>query len=316
MSRLTVRLTAAVGAVLLITGVAACGGVQTLSYPTPPATSPTTLVSGPTLPSNLATVAEGAVPGSTNSTAPAIGPGGATLDGTVLGPNGPVGGATVEAERLVGDQVASTEAITAADGSWRINSILGGRYRVRAWHAPNLAVLTPQIFFLAATQTETLSIQLTPFTGAEVAAAIAPSAPVVGEMANLVVQVTNPTVGSDGIVRDLPEVGVSVTLTNGPLWDVYNGNPQPTDADGQALFQVSCQYAGPLSMSATVGNGAPVPLELPDCSPAPTTTTTPTTVFRPTTTTTPCPTTTLGGTDQAGPATTAGSSPTSPTTIC
>jgi hypothetical protein len=73
-------------------------------------------------------------------------------------------------------------------------------------------------------------------------------------------------------------------LTDGPLWDVYQGNPLPTGANGEVLFQVSCQAAGAIPLSAQVGNGTPVVLQLPDCSLPPTTTTTSTTV--------PCPTST------------------------
>jgi hypothetical protein len=269
--------------------VAGCDSVQTLSYPSPPRTTVASIPSPPTFPANLPGVAELAVPGSTSTVAPAIGPGGATLDGTVLGPSGPVAGATVEVDRLVGAQTAVTETTTAADGSWHVSSVLGGRYRVRAWQAPSLAQVTPQIFFVGATQVESLTLQLTAFTGPNLASSFAPANPVVGQIDNLLVQVTNPTVGSDGVVRNLPQVGVSVTLTNGPSWEVFNGNPQPTGADGDALFQVSCQSPGAPSMSAAVGNGAPVALQLPGCGAAPTTTTTTTTI--------PCSTTTLGGTE-------------------
>jgi hypothetical protein len=243
------------------------------------------VTAGPTLPTNLPAVAEGAVPGATTSTVPQIGPGAATLNGTVVGPEGPVGGATVEADRLVGDQVAATQTTTAADGSWTIGSILGGRFRIRAWQQPSLAVTEPQILFLGDHETHTMTMQLTAYTGPTVAAAFAPDSPVVGQIDNLVVQVTNPTVGSDGVVRNPPQVGVSVTLTDGPQWQVYNGNPLPTDVNGQVLFQVSCQAAGPDPLSAAVGSGAAVELELPDCAP-PTTTLPPTTT---TTTTTTCP---------------------------
>jgi hypothetical protein len=276
----------ALGAVVLLLVLAGCSGVQTLTYPAPPHTTVAPVPSPPTLPANLPGVAELAVPGATSTAPPAIGPGGATLDGTVLGPNGPVAGATVEVDRLVGSQAAVTETTTAADGSWRVGSVLGGRFRVRAWQAPSLAEVTPQILFVGATQDETVTLQLTTFTGPDVTSSFAPDDPIVGEIDNLVVQVTNPTVGSDGVVRNLPVVGVSVTLTNGPQWVVYNGNPQPTASDGQVLFQVSCQAVGSPSMSTTVGNGAPETLQLPTCGAAPTTTTT--------STTTPCSSTTLG----------------------
>jgi hypothetical protein len=264
-------------------GLVGCG-VQTLSYPTPPPTAHAVVTAGPTLPTNLPAVAEGAVPGATTTTLPHIGPGAATLNGTVIGPEGPVGGATVETDRLVGDQVAATQTTTAADGSWSINSILGGRYRIRAWQQPSLAVTSPQILFLGNHETHTLTIQLTAYTGPTVAASFAPANPLVGQIDNLVVQVTNPTVGQDGVVRNPPQVGVSITLTDGPQWQVFNGNPLATDADGQVLFQVSCEAAGPNPLSAAVGSGAAVPLQLPDCEPPPTTTLPPKT-----TTTTTCP---------------------------
>ena len=134
-----------------------------------------------------------------------------------------------------------------------------------------------------------MTIQLTSFTGPNVAAAIAPGVPIIGETDNLVVQVTNPTVGPDGVVRDLPAVGVSVTLTDGPLWDVAGDNPLATGTAGTVLFQVSCQAAGIIPLSAEVGGAVPVALVLPACVGPPTTTT-----VAPTTTTCP-PASTLPG---------------------
>jgi hypothetical protein len=93
------------------------------------------------------------------------------------------------------------------------------------------------------------------------------------------------------VVRNLPQVGVSVTLTDGPQWVVYNGNPLSTDTSGQVLFQVSCQAAGSQAISVAVGSGAAMALQLPDCVPPPTTTLPPSTTAPPpsTTTTTTCP---------------------------
>jgi hypothetical protein len=273
---------------LLAAGASGCG-VQTLSYPTPPATAPVVVTTAPTLPSKLPAVSEAAVPGSPASTPLRIGPGRATLNGTVLGPSGPVGGATVEADRLVGDQTAIAKATTAADGSWSIGTILGGRYRVRAWQQPSLTLTSPQILFLGATQTYTQTLRLSAFTGPIVAAAVAPAGPVVGQTDNLVVQVSNPTVGPDGVERDLPDAGVSVTLTDGPQWLVQNGNPLPTGSNGQVLFQVSCQAPGSNPLSAAVGTGTTVSLQLPDCAAPPTTTSVPPTTVASTTTSSTCP---------------------------
>jgi hypothetical protein len=278
-------------AALLAAAAAGCG-VQRLSFPTPPPTARTVVTTVPTRPGNLAAVPEAPVAGATASVPVGMRPGQATLNGTVIGPNGPVGGATVEADRLIGDQVGTVQTTTAADGSWNLSSILGGRYRVRAWQQPSLAMTAPQILFLGGTENHTLTLQLAAFTGPVVASAFAPANPVVGQTDNLVIQVTNPTVGSDGVVRNLPETSVTVTLTDGPKWLVSNGNPLLTDSTGQVLFQLSCQAAGSLALSAEVGTGAAVGLQLPDCSPPPTTTRAPATTRPPpakSTTSTTCP---------------------------
>jgi hypothetical protein len=264
-----------------------CGGsVESLSFPNAP-TTVTTAPTAPTLPGNLSSIGEGAVPGVTTTTAPRIGPGHATLNGTVFGPNGPVAGATVWADRFVGDEVSSAHTTSKADGSWTIANVLGGRFRVRAWQPPSLDLITPQVVFLGSTQTLTMSLQLATFKGPSVATSVSPSVPQVGQPANLVVQVTNPAVGTDGVVTYAPDVKVRVTLVNGPNWVADNGNPNTTDAYGDVLFQVTCTSAGSNPLSAAVGSAPSVPLQMPACAgPPPTTTTNP---FG------PCPTTTVPG---------------------
>jgi hypothetical protein len=275
------RLGALLAAVTI--AAAACGGsVESLSFPATP-TTVTTPPAPPTLPTNLSSVGEAPVAGVTTTTAPAVSPGSATLNGTVLGPNGPVPGATVWVDRFVGDQVASTHAVTAADGSWTINNIKGGRYRIRAWQSPSLDLTTPQVVFLAATQTLTMSLQLASFTGPTVVDSVSPATPIAGQVASLLVQVTNPTVGPDGVVRNPPVTGVQVNLVNGPDWQVNNGNPHKTDANGLVLFDVTCINPGSSPLSAAVGSASPVPLQMPGCGAPPTPVTVPP----------PCPTTTV-----------------------
>jgi Carboxypeptidase regulatory-like domain len=268
---------------LLVAG-AGCSGVEKLSFPNPPATQAPGQTS-PTLPDNLSSVTQPPVAGVTTTTVPVIGPGAATLNGSVFGPTGPVGGATVEADRVVGDLVASARTITAADGSWRIPHVLGGVYRVRAWHAPNLDLTTPQVLFLGDTQNLTVSIELNAFPGPNVGTSIAPATPQVGQAADLLVQVTTPTIGTDGVLRYQPVAGGPVQLTAGPGWIVSSANPASTDSAGNVLFQVQCQTAGSSPMIATVGaKGTSVPLPIPPCAPAPPPTTS---------TTAPCASTTV-----------------------
>jgi hypothetical protein len=259
-----------VGIGALILFGAGCSSVQTLSYPTPTGSPPASPSATPTLPDDLSAVNQSPVAGATTTTVPAVGPGGATLNGSVFGPSGPVGGATVEADRVVGDQVASARAITAADGSWRIPGILGGIYRVRAWHGPNLDLTTPQVLFLGDSQDLTVSLELAAFPGPNVGTAIAPALPHVGQPANLVVQITNPTIGADGVLSYQPVAGDRVQLTAGSGWSVSGPNPTTTNAAGNAGFQVQCVVPGSNPLIATVGSkGSPVPLQVPACTPAP-----------------------------------------------
>ena len=118
---------------------------------------------------------------------------------------------------------------TAADGSWTIGAVLGGRYRVRAWQQPSLAVTTPQIFFLGGTESRSLTIQLTSFTGPNVAAAIAPGhthGRPAGQPGGAGHQPHRraPTAWS-ATCRTPASASPSPT---GPLWQVANGNPLTT----------------------------------------------------------------------------------------
>jgi hypothetical protein len=276
--------TAVVATVALLMFAAGCSSVQRLSFPTPPSTQ-AHATAAPTLPDNLSSVNQQPVAGVTTTTLPRVGPGAAVLNGSVFGPSGPVGGATVEADRLVGDQVATVRTVTAADGSWKITHILGGVYRVRAWHAPNLDVTTPQVLFVGDVEALTVSLQLTSFPGPNVATSMAPTVPYVGRAANLLVQVTNPTISTDGVLTYQPVAGDKVQLTPGSGWTVSGPNPSTTNTAGNVVFQVECRAAGAAPLIATIGaKGAPVALPVPNCAPVPGSTTS---------TTAPCPTTTV-----------------------
>ncbi|MHB1536203.1 MAG: carboxypeptidase-like regulatory domain-containing protein, partial [Acidimicrobiales bacterium] len=168
------------------------GGVQSLSFPTPPPTSAAVGVTTTTVAPDLTGVSLAPVAGQITTTTVGIGPGAATINGTVLGPQGPVSGASVEADRLVGDAEATVSTTTAADGSFTFAGVLGGRYRVRAWQTPTLAMISPQIFFLGGSETHTLTLTVTAFVGSQITAAIAPDPPTVGDPANLAVQVVTP----------------------------------------------------------------------------------------------------------------------------
>jgi hypothetical protein len=265
----------ATAAVAVLT--AGCGGgVQSLSIPSPPSSVTTNASVQPTTPPDLAAVRERAVPGATTTTAPRMGPGPATIDGTVLGPAGPVAGAVVQAQRVVGNQTAATQASSRPDGSFSIANLLGGIYRVRAWQSPTLAMTDPQVIFVSGPVT--LTLQVTSFAGTTVTTAMNPNPVLIGYPANLVVQVYQPTVGPDGIVRPVPAAGQSVALDAGATWAVDTANPQTTGADGTALFQLTCQTPGQSAIVATVGSAPSAVSQTATCiTPPPSTTTSTTT---------------------------------------
>jgi hypothetical protein len=245
-------------------------------------------------------VALAGVPGRTTTTI-ALGPGGASLKGVVSGPEGVVPGATVRVERLVGDGVAMAEVITGLDGVWVLPNVLGGRFRLRAWRVPDLALTKPSVFFLGATDERAVDLLLTTYTGVAASASIAPDPPVVGDPANLVVRVAQQSVEPDGVVRGVPISGQFVELVGGGDWRVESENPTFTDTGGDARWQVRCRSSGEQALGVLVGSTGPsLPLAIPPCqvpvvvvpSDDGTGTATTSTTVRRTTTTTRRPTTT------------------------
>ena len=208
------------------------------------------------------------VPGRTTTTV-ALRPGRAGLNGVVAAPGGVVPGATVRVERLVGDGSAVEQVVTAADGTWAVAGVLGGRYRVRAWRSPDLAMTKPEVFFLNDGDAKQMQLVLAPYTGLAVTHAIAPNPPVTDEPANLVVQVVQQSVDVDGIVRGTPMPNMRAELFGGGEWSVVTANPSVTDSQGRAQWQLRCREAGKQQLAVVVGNQQQFPLDLPPCAQAP-----------------------------------------------
>ena len=203
---------------------------------------------------NLAAVPLAPVPGATTTTV-ALGPGPMTIVGKVEGPDGFVGGAVVELERLVGDGSASTRVPTAADGTWNLEKVLGGRYRVRAWRVPDL-VSTTEVVFVETIGQRALELRVEPVGGVRVDTAVAPDPPVVDEQVNVKVRVAERTVDAEGIVRDTPVAGVSVTLGGSGDWEIDSPNPSSTGGDGSTIFRLTCGSDGPQPLFASLGRSA------------------------------------------------------------
>lgn len=223
---------------------------------------------------DLDEVALPAVPGRTTTTAAVLGPGPVTILGRVDGPEGPVAGAIVELQRLVGNTAATTRVPTAADGTWNLQNVLGGQYRIRAWLPPSFGMERAQLVFVEAPKPRSVILRLDRFEGIRVDAALAPNPPSVDEDANLKVRVAQRQVGEDGRIRAVPVVGTQVVLSGSGSWSVRSSNTGFTGSDGSVTFRVVCRDAGVQPLSVVLQNGEARALELPPCfDPSSTTTT-------------------------------------------
>lgn len=252
--------------------LAGCGGgVPSIDLPTPPTTRAGHVVT--TLP-DTSGVALAAIPGVTTVPPPALAPGNSRITGTVRGPDGPIGGAVVRIERFVGDQSARADIVTRPDGTFASDPILGGRYRVRAWRAPDLASDRPVVFYLDDGKTQPVDLTLTSHGGIDVGASVSPDPPYEDALGVLSVSVTGVSVDGNGIVRTAPVAGITVDLNVPSGWEVLSADPQVTNDAGRATYQVRCTLAGSGGFFAVVG-GQTFTLDVPSCTtPPPTTTTT------------------------------------------
>jgi hypothetical protein len=205
----------------------------------------------------------------------AVTPGPASLNGTVTDNTGAaVAAATVQLQRIVGAQSASAQVTTAPDGTWSVQGILGGVYRVRAWRTPDLAQPTAKVVFVSGTAANpAVALTVDPYTGTSVQAAVAPNPPGVGAPANLVVAVTTASVGTDGVARQVPEAGAVVAIDASGDWSITGAGTQTAGANGQVAWQATCEAPGPQAVSVSVDGAAAVGLTLPACASPPTTTT-------------------------------------------
>jgi hypothetical protein len=201
---------------------------------------------------------------SRTTTSVPMGPGGATLNGTVAGPAGAVEGATVRVERLAGGGVASMDLTSAADGTWTLPMVLGGRFRVRAWKAPDMAQTKPEIFYLQSSETRTVNLRMDAQAGGAATPSIAPNPPITGEQANLYVLLSRKTVDPGGYVKATPVSGAAVELAGSGV-QLESSAQSVTDGNGVAQWRLRCTTAGKPSLSLIVSGAGTFPLDVPAC---------------------------------------------------
>jgi len=263
---------------------AACSGGSKPSA-APPVTEPPTTTAPSTSTSTSSTTSTSVRSTTTTSTtrpAPvSIGPGEAFISGTVLGPAGPLDGATVRIERFVGSAMASADVTTSGGGAWRMDSVLGGAYRIRAFKAPDLAQSNVEVFFLAATERKTIELRLATSGGQQITAIVNPNPPRVNQAATITVQIGTGRVDDQGRPAITPAVGVVLQLSVAAGQQLESSPQAITDANGTASWRFRCLVEGPVSASLGIANGV-TQINIPPCAaagagpgPAATTTTRP-----------------------------------------
>jgi len=151
--------------------------------------------------------------------------------------------------------------------------ILGGRYRVRAWRTPDLALTAPQILFVEGKQNRTLGLQLARYSGTTVSSVSSPDPPVLDAPLTVTAVVSSAAVDGDGIVRALPLPNATVSLAVGAGL-LFVGGPTFTNPQGRASFVLRCQALGASLVELTVNGAQTYSLPVRGCvPPAPTTTT-------------------------------------------
>ncbi len=189
----------------------------------------------------------GAVAGTPLTYPVAVHGGDLTLHGTVTGPDGPVGGARVLLERFVGERSGQLEVRTTSSGSWLAIGVHGGRYRVRAWHAPDLAMTSSQVLFVAVDDPPEIELSLGRFGDRDVTADLDTTSPELGATATVTALVTHQQVDGDGIITTVPATGRNARLTTTGPWHLEGGPVAVVDAAGRASWTLVCADEGSVS---------------------------------------------------------------------
>jgi hypothetical protein len=228
---------------------------------------------------------------SVNATRPTIefAVGRVNMTGVVQGPDGPVGGAVVRVERLVDDQLASIDVLSDESGVYRLDRIEAGRVRIRAFRPPDLIALEPIVAFAAGSFKQELKVKR--FDQTSIQWSLAPAEPRVNEPANIVVQVSRQTVGTDGVLRQLPVPQIGVTVTPLGLLQTDLIQESLTNDRGRVQVVLRCLGVGGADLQIALATGESAKIAPPGCREIPTTTTTAAPIVTVPPTTVPAPVT-------------------------
>ncbi len=190
----------------------------------------------------------------------------------------PIAGARVQLERHTSEGSGTLEVVTNADGYWKANDLLGGRYRVRAWVPNELATLEPSVIFIpeqsrndeeAQTLLEkqasgeirredvgfahTLDFELQK-VDPQPQLELLDAGPIYrGLSGTVAVHLVQRVVDAEGVIVTQPVSGASVTMSASSLVSLDSRTAKRTDAGGVAYYGVKCNGTG--QPTAVVSSG-------------------------------------------------------------
>lgn len=178
--------------------------------------------------------------------------GATTLRGRITDASGgPVGGATVRLERITTLAEQRLQTSTNDEGYWQVKGMSGGRYRIRAWRQPDLAVAEPGAVFVENGGTASVDLSLEQPSRFDLGLADAPALPRLGEEATFTVRATSGSVDDNGEVAHVPLSGVVIGFPSSDRWVNTSGDEGTTDDDGRARWTAECTELGSESVTVT-----------------------------------------------------------------
>ncbi len=169
------------------------------------------------------------------------------MGGSVTGPEGPVEGATVRLERFVGEQSGTLDVRTNADGRWVAIDVYGGRYRIRAWKTPALAMAASDVRFIAADAEVDLALAVDRYDGSDVTADVDDIDPEIDAMATVTALATRQQVDPDGIITTAPASGRDARVTPFGAWRLLGSPHGIIDDAGRVSWRFVCEAPGSVS---------------------------------------------------------------------
>lgn len=192
------------------------------------------------------------VEGTTTTTVPPN-VGKVVLSGFVRTPEGlAVPGAVVRAEWWRVDPPQVIELLTNEFGQWEIRDVAAGRWKIRAYRAPDFATGKVEQVFLEEDAQKEFSLEVREVEEFSVTWDVEPDPPITGTTTSLAVQYAERTVDAEGRTVTTPLTAVTVTLLADSDWDLVTGTPsQTTDGNGGVNWVLRCTADGPQSLAVS-----------------------------------------------------------------